>query len=321
MLLGCEKFCLRLKKVSNHNIAMQKNLIEIYSTLDQWNAQLIQTQLNREGIQSLTKQRQNTSGGREIALFVGLEDEANAKEIVSHIDLVIVDSNLETEMVSGQEAAMEESEIPQITPADVSYITIADRGEIGKVVHHVGLGYELQVGLEPYYTVDEDQWEEFTDFSAQRQEFSILLRHEYPELFKWLKGHKMMLEFIRLIESTYRDVPPLRSRQEQDDKRRFHLSKSTLIGFMFSLVALLAINADFHLLSCLIVMIFSIAVSIISACRIFKKSGRSRELAVPILALLIAGIGLLVLVQKQTSSSREEGTPRLSEKSKPNLAK
>ena len=57
---------------------MQKNLIEIYSTLDQWNAQLIQTQLNREGIQSLTKQRQNTSGGREIALFVGLEDEANA---------------------------------------------------------------------------------------------------------------------------------------------------------------------------------------------------------------------------------------------------
>ena len=46
---------------------MQKNLIEIYSTLDQWNAQLIQTQLNREGIQSLTKQRQNTSGGREIA--------------------------------------------------------------------------------------------------------------------------------------------------------------------------------------------------------------------------------------------------------------
>ena len=87
---------------------MQKNLIEIYSTLDQWNAQLIQTQLSREGIQALTKQRQNDIGDREIALFVGFEDEANAREIVSHIDLVIADSYLENEVNSDQETAIEE---------------------------------------------------------------------------------------------------------------------------------------------------------------------------------------------------------------------
>ena len=229
---------------------MQKNVIEIYSTFDQWNAQLIQTQLKREGIQSLTKQRQTNSGSREIALFVGLEDEVSAKEIVSHIDLVIIDSNLKNKAVSTEEIVTTESETPKNTPTDISSITIADRGGIGKVVHHVGYGYELQIGLEPYYIVGEDQWEEFTDFSAQRQEFSILLKHEYPELFKWLKGHKMMMEFIRLIESTYRDVPPLRSRLEPDGGQRFRYSKLTLVGLMFALIALLAIKTNLHLLPC-----------------------------------------------------------------------
>ena len=300
---------------------MQKNLIEIYSTLDQWNAQLIQTQLSQEGIQALTKQRQNDIGDREIALFVGFEDEANAREIVSHIDLVIADSYLENEVDSDQETAIEESEIPQVAPTDISSITIADREGIGKIILHVGRGCELQVGLEPYYTVDEDQWEEFTDFSAQRQEFSILLRHEYPELFKWLKSHKMMLEFIRLVESTYRDVPSPHSQQGQNDGQHADLSKSALVGFICSLVALLVIKANLHLLLCLIVLTLSVSISIISAFRILKNPDKLRGLLVSIVALLIAGMGLLFLVQRQTNSSLENGTSQLSEKSKQNLEK
>ena len=293
---------------------MQKNVIEIYSTFDQWNAQLIQTQLKREGIQSLMKKRQTNSGSREIALFVGLEDEVSAKEIVSHIDLVIIDSNLKNKEVPTGETVTTESETPTTTPTDISSITIADRGDIGKVVHHVGHGYELQMGLEPYCVVGEDRWEEFTDFSAQLQEFSILLKHEYPELFKWLKDHRMMLEFTRLIESTYRDVPPLRSRLESDDGQRFHFSKLTLVGFMFSLIALLAIKANLHLLPCLIVIIFSITISIISIRQIFKNTGSSGELAVSILALLVTGMGLLFLFHKQaTNSNLENGTSELIE--------
>ena len=300
---------------------MQKNVIEIYSTFDQWNAQLIQTQLTREGIQSLMKQRQTNSSSREIALFVGLEDEVSAKEIVSHIDLVIIDSNLKNKAVSTEETVTIESETPKITPTDTSSITIADRGGIGKVVHHVGYGYELQIGLEPYYIVGEDQWEEFTDFSAQRQEFSILLKHEYPELFKWLKGHKMMLEFIRLIESTYRDVPPLRSRLEPDGGQRFRFSKLTLVGLMFALIALLAIKTNLHFLPCLIIMIFSITISIISIRQIFK-TGKSEELAVSILALLVTAMGLLFLFHRQTTNSNlKNGTSQLSEEPGQNLVR
>ena len=299
---------------------MQKNLIEIYSTLDQWNAQLIQTQLSQEGIQVLTKQRQNIAGDREIALFVDFEDEANAQEIVSHIDLVIADHNLENKVTSDQETTIEEPDILPITPTGISPTTVADRRGIGQIIHHVGRGYELQVGLEPHYIVDEHQWEEFTDFSAQRQEFSILLRHEYPELFKWLKGHKMILEFIRLVESTYRDVPPPRSQQKQNDERHVHLSKSALMGFMCSLVALLVIKTNLHLLLCLTAIIFSVVISIISTFRILKKPSRLRGLLVSILALLITGTGLLLLVQRQTNGYLENETSQWSDKPKSTLA-
>ena len=75
------------------------------------------------------------------------------------------------------------------------------------------MGMNCALGPEPYTTVAEKDWEEFTDYSAQRQEFFILLRHEYPELFDWIQQEKLLAEFTRLIEMTYQDgvfipVPP-----------------------------------------------------------------------------------------------------------------
>ena len=85
---------------------------------------------------------------------------------------------------------------------------MAERESIGSVVYVAGQGYEIRVGPEPYVTVPESDWEEFTDFSAQRQEFVILLRHEYPDLFEWIQEEKLLAEFIRLIEMTYQEGAP-----------------------------------------------------------------------------------------------------------------
>ena len=85
---------------------------------------------------------------------------------------------------------------------------MAVREGIGSVVYVAGQGYEIRVGPEPYVTVIESDWEEFTDFSAQRQEFVILLRHEYPDLFEWIQEEKLLAEFIRLIEMTYQEGAP-----------------------------------------------------------------------------------------------------------------
>ena len=107
------------------------------------------------------------------------------------------------------------SDIPQPTPIAGTATIVGEREEIGRIAYYVGRGYELQVGPTPYYMVAEDRWEEFIDFSAQRQEFSILIRHEYPDLALWLRQENLLPEFIRLVESTYRDVPPSRVENRQ----------------------------------------------------------------------------------------------------------
>ena len=96
-----------------------------------------------------------------------------------------------------------------LVPEDSTELLIAEREGIGSVVYITKQGYELRVGPEPYVIIPESDWEEFTDFSAQRQEFVILLRHEYPDLFEWIQDGKLLAEFIRLIEMTYQEGAPI----------------------------------------------------------------------------------------------------------------
>lgn len=204
----------RLNQVSEfigEEVGDTSDWIEIYRTGDEWEVKLIQATL---GAQQIRCRPMQVKQERQTALFVAPEHEITALELVSQIDVAITDNEVATQSAEMAEtlkqrdmAAVAEEE--QQLATDSGEILLAQREDIGSVVYVAGQGYELRVGSEPYVTVTENDWEEFTDFSAQRQEFVMLLRHEYPTLYEWIQEEKMLAEFIRLIEMTYQDDAPV----------------------------------------------------------------------------------------------------------------
>lgn len=213
----------RLNQVSDfisEEVGDTSNWVEIYRTDDEWEVKLIQATLGAQQIRCrpmLIKQE------RQTALFVAPEDEVTALELVSRIDVAIADNEITSQSEETAEALKQRDmaavaeENPQLT-TESGETLLAHREDIGSVVYVEGQGYELRVGTEPYTTVAEKDWEEFTDFSAQRQEFVMLLRHEYSELYEWIQEEKLLAEFIRLIEMTYQDdaLVPVPSHQYAD---------------------------------------------------------------------------------------------------------
>ena len=205
--------------------------IVVHSTSDEWKTRLIQTALLNEKIQCRMQPSRRPDGSTHWVIMVLNSKQVDAMEIISRVELAIasdvnsqqnesspvVDKNYQEEEIEVDE----EDELPEINLEAVEQTLIASREGIGEIIHYSGVGYELRVGPQPYYMVKEERWEEFIDFSAQRQEFSILLRGEYKRLFKWLKAEKLMSEFIKLVESTYREVPPpkLKKRKKKTKKQ------------------------------------------------------------------------------------------------------
>ena len=223
--------------------------VEIHRTDDEWEVKLIQATLSAQQIRCRPIELREE---RQTALLVEPEHEVEAMELVSRIGVAITDNEMATrseetaealkqrDMTVAQEETLQDSDL-----GDSSEITMAAREGIGSVVYMAGRGYELRVGPEPYITVAESDWEEFTDFSAQRQEFVILLRHEYPDLFEWIQDGKFLAEFIRLIEMTYQEgAPPLPHRHsntaEEMDATPYHpLAQLSLTVAVISLIAVL----------------------------------------------------------------------------------
>ena len=186
--------------------------IEIHRTDDEWEVKLIQATLSAQQIRCRPLELKEE---RQTALLVDPEHEVTAMELVSRIGVAVTSSEADSKSKEAMEAleqrdmAVVQDDTPQQSETgDSSELTMAEREGVGSVVYVAGHGYELRVGPEPYVTVPESDWEEFTDFSAQRQEFVILLRHEYPSLFEWIQEEKLLAEFIRLIEMTYQDSAP-----------------------------------------------------------------------------------------------------------------
>lgn len=187
------------------------NWIEIYRTADEWEVKLILATLAAQQIRcrpiQVKKQRQTV-------LFVAPEHEVTAMELVSRIDVAIADNEMTMQSKETAKALQQRDmaavteENPQLT-TESGETLLAQREDIGSVVHVERQGYELRVGPEPYITIPDNDWEEFTDFSAQRQEFVMLLRHEYPALYDWIQNEKLLSEFTRLIEMTYQDGSPI----------------------------------------------------------------------------------------------------------------
>ncbi|MCG9127834.1 hypothetical protein JT359_09585 [Candidatus Poribacteria bacterium] len=228
----------RLNQVSEfigEEVSDTSNWIEIYRTADEWEIKLILATLAAQQIRcrpiQLKKQRQT-------ALFVAPEHEVSAMELVSRIDVAIADN--EVVMQSKEKAdALKQRDMAAVVEEDQQVETesgetiLAQREDIGSVVHVEGQGYELRVGPEPYITIPDRDWEEFTDFSAQRQEFVMLLRHEYPALYDWIQDEKLLSEFTRLIETTYQDgsIIPVAHRQYIENTDEDEMDGTPFNGF------------------------------------------------------------------------------------------
>ena len=204
----------RLNQVSDfvgEQVGETANWVEIYRTSDEWEIKLIQATL---GAQQIRCRPVPVKGERKTALFVDPEHEVTALELMSKIDVAIADSELTSQSEEKAEALKQRdmaatAEDDQQSVMDAGEVLMAQREDVGSVVYVSGKGYELRVGPEPYITVAEKDWDEFTDYSAQRQEFIILMRHEYPTLFEYIQDEKLLAEFIKLIEMTYQDGAPV----------------------------------------------------------------------------------------------------------------
>lgn len=204
----------RLNQVSefiSEEVGDTSNWIEIYRTNDEWEVKLIIATLNAQQIRCRPVQMKKE---RQTALFVAPEHQVTAMELVSRIDVIVANSEVEAQ-AGERAAALKERDLAavennqQVVTAVAGETILAQHEDFGSVVHVAGQGYEIRFGPEPYITVAENDWEEFTDFSAQRQEFVMLLRHEYPELYEWIQQEKLLAEFIKLIEMTYQDGSPI----------------------------------------------------------------------------------------------------------------
>ncbi len=241
----------QVSKLFGEAIGDTNEWIEIHRTGDEWEVNLIQTTLNAQKIRCRPVELKAEG---QTVLLVEPEHEVEAMELVSRIGVAVADSEMTTQSEEVAEAlkqrdmtVVQEDTSRQSAPEDSSELIMSEREGIGSVVYIAGHGYEIRVGPEPYAVVAEKDWEEFTDFSAQRQEFVILLRHEYPDLLKWIQEEKLLAEFIRLIEMTYQEGAPTPAThrhsadaEELVDTTPYHpLAQLSLTVAVVSLIAVL----------------------------------------------------------------------------------
>ncbi len=277
--------------------------VEIHRTSDEWEAKLIQTTLNAQQIRcrpiALKEERQT-------ALLVDPEDEVAALELVSRIGVAVTDSEMAAQseeaaaaLKQRDMAVVQEDTNQQVAPEDSSELTMAEREGIGSVVYVAERGYEIRVGPEPYVTVAESDWEEFTDFSAQRQEFVILLRHEYPDLFEWIQEEKLLAEFIRLIEMTYQEGAPTPVSHRQGDASDFEEQDATpyhplaQLSLTVAVVSLIAVLFQVPWTVNLVLAIATIVSAVVAKSQIDASDGKSTGIPMALSAMVLACLVVL----------------------------
>jgi len=278
--------------------------VEIHRTSDEWEVKLIQATL---GAQQIRCRPIPLKAERQTAILVEPEHQVTAMELVSRIGVAITDNEMAAQSEEAAEALKQrDMAVVQETAgqysdfSDASELTLAEREGIGSVVYVPGQGYELRAGPEPYVIVPESDWEEFTDFSAQRQEFVILLRHEYPALFEWIREEKLLAEFIRLIEMTYQDGAPTLTPAAHSDTGRADDADATLYNPLaqFSLTA--AVISFFAVLFQvpwyvnLVLAVVAVASAVISKYQIDASEGNSKGVPMAFSAIVVACLAMLL---------------------------
>ena len=270
--------------------------IEIHRTNDEWEVKLIQATLSAQQIRCRPLELKEEG---QTALLVEPEHEVAAMELVSRIGVAVTDNEMtmqseETaETLKQRDMAVVQDETQQALPEDSTELLIAEREGVGSVIYVTGKGYELRVGPEPHVTIPESDWEEFTDFSAQRQEFVILLRHEYPDLFEWIQEGKLLAEFIRLIEMTYQDGAPIPvsrhnsvSNTEELDATPYHpLAQLSLTVAVVSLIAVL-FQVPWYVN--LVLAVVAVASAVVAKYQIDMSDGKSTGIPMALSGIVLA---------------------------------
>lgn len=293
----------QVSKLFSEAIGDTSEWVEIHRTSDEWEANLIQTTLNAQQIRCRPIELKEEG---QTALLVDPEHEVEAMELVSRIGVAVTDNEMVVQSEETAEAlkqrdmtVVQDDTTQDSDPGDSSEVTMAAREGIGSVVYVTEKGYEIRVGPEPYVTVPETDWEEFTDFSAQRQEFVILLRHEYPALFEWIQEEKLLAEFIRLIEMTYQEGAPTPVSRgnsnvadaEELDATPYHpLAQLSLTVAIVSLIAVLfqvpwTVN--------LVLAVATIVSAVVAKSQIDANEGKSTGIPMALSAMVLACLVVL----------------------------
>lgn len=301
----------QVSRLFSEGVGNTDEWVEIHRTNDEWEVKLIQATLSAQQIRCRPIELKQE---RQTALLVAPEHEVEAMELVSRIGVAVTDNEMTMRAEETAEAlkqrdmaVVQEDKNQQVDPNDPTELLISERKGIGSVVYIAEQGYELRVGPEPYVTVPEKDWEEFTDFSAQRQEFVILLRHEYPDLFEWIQEGKLLAEFIRLIEMTYQEGAPVPvsrhsgvSDMEEDVTPYHPLAQLSLTVAVVSLIAVLFQVPWF---ANLVLAVVAIASAVVAKYRIDASDGKSTGIPMALSGIVLA---CLVVVFAWWLSQRPE---------------
>ncbi len=287
----------QVSQLFGEDISSTPEWVEIHRTDDDWEVKLVQATLSAQQIRCRPVELKEE---RQTVLLVEPEHEVEAMELVSRIGVAVTDNEMAmrseeaAEALKQRDMAVAQEETQQPISEDSTELLIAEREGIGSVVYIAEKGYELRAGPEPYVVIPESDWEEFTDFSAQRQEFVILLRHEYPDLYEWIQDGKLLAEFIRLIEMTYQDGAPIPASRrysdgadaEDEDVTPYHpLAQLSLTVAVISLIAVLfqvpwSVN--------LVMAVVAVASAVVAKYQIDASDGKSTGIPMALGAIVLA---------------------------------
>jgi len=196
---------------------------EVYNTTDPWEAEVVRAALLSAGIRARVKIAGQDRKDRQNVVSVPNQRLSEAELVIHRTSLVISKKEdilaeqrerEQEELASPTVKSLESIEpvIPEIKPTGEA-VLLAEKDNVGKIFYYEEEDkYELRLELEFYkgsHYMSSEEWEEFIDFSAQRQEFFILLKEKYPALANLVKENKMRPDLLKLIEYSYgKSQPP-----------------------------------------------------------------------------------------------------------------
>ncbi|MBD3184394.1 hypothetical protein GF312_19080 [Candidatus Poribacteria bacterium] len=201
----------------------RENLTVVYSTRDDWEAEVVRTALLNEGIKAYVEIIKDEDKNRKTTVSVPAAKLKEAEMVIRRTSLVIM--NKENIIAEQEEREKNASKQEKEKKTEEQYTEVAEKKPVGEpelLAEKDGTGkilyyeeadqYELRLEFEFYkksHFMPAEEWEEFIDFSAQRQEFFILLKEKYPQLASLVKENKMRADLLKLIEYSYgKSTPP-----------------------------------------------------------------------------------------------------------------